>query len=363
MNCPNCGVFLLSSAKVCDACGAEIISLTQPENNGANGGTPGAGQTVPQNQNAPQPSVRPRYDEPVFQGHSQRMNKRFPDSVPQNDPPAPAPKKPPKQPRGGGSKVGKIVGIIVLGLVIIGGVGYVLGNGKKNNDSEKTSGTENTALESSQDLQKSTTEVVHQETVLDLEVVDSYCYMPEKSSGDKRYSMAVIGLKNPNKSLVAIHPKATVTMRNAKGEIVGTGEQVGSIILPQDTVYTCVMVSIYESDYSDDITWDANINSEMSETFTTLKGARTTDFTFSNVSRRKGKYSSKITGELTSSFNDTLSDVQIIVTVVDNDNYPIFVSFTFVSDVGPGQTYPFEFDLPSSVPESDSIILHAVEWY
>ena len=122
MNCPNCGVFLLSSAKVCDACGAEIISLKQPENNNSNnGGSTGSGQTAaPGSQGVTPSPVRPRYDEPVFQGNSQRLNKRFPDSPVQSVPPTPAPMKPPKQSGGDKSLTVKILIAVVLVVVAIG---------------------------------------------------------------------------------------------------------------------------------------------------------------------------------------------------------------------------------------------------
>jgi hypothetical protein len=111
--------------------------------------------------------------------------------------------------------------------------------------------------------------------------------MNEVSSyDDSAYIDFCTMIHNPNENLIAEFPKAIVTVKNGDGSILATEEQTGSIIMPDDTITLCGMFSMPIADITDDaqIVFDVDW-SDFTSRNTFYDAVKTTDFTFSNVSK------------------------------------------------------------------------------
>ena len=199
-------------------------------------------------------------------------------------------------------------------------------------------------------------------TEKELELVSSGRYVQKQAVGDTIYITAYLKIHNPNTDLIAEFPAADVTVYSKDGKVLTTENQVGSQIMPNDTITLCVLVSVYKDDYYDDISMEVVLScSRYLKQSNTYKGAKTTDFVISNVSSTKGDYSGRITGEITNQFNSELDDVYVSLVLSKGDKVS-YVAFTFVSNLGAGQKKAFEFDIPKDIDEYDDISIEAMEW-
>ena len=146
MLCPKCGVFLLNSATVCDKCGA-IIDIPKPEVEGDSNALHGTDPVGTPARNRQNTSPRQYDDAPVFQGDSQGLNRRFPDSVPTDLPNGQRipgyglpgqPYKPPKKGMSAFTKVFLILVAVVVGVLAVAGAMNRNKKGQTNTDSGPT---------------------------------------------------------------------------------------------------------------------------------------------------------------------------------------------------------------------------------
>lgn len=200
------------------------------------------------------------------------------------------------------------------------------------------------------------------ETEKALEIKDYGWYINEPSTYDDTvYVEFCTMIYNPNETLVAEFPKALVTVKNGDGSILATEEQTGSSIMPGDTVTLCGMFSMPISDVSEDaqILFDVDW-SDFSNSNSFYESARTTDFSFSNVSERNGDQN-YITGEITNNYSEEVDMVNLSI-VLRKDGKITYMENTFVDGLKSGQTKAFEFQRYHDWPEHDSIECSAMVW-
>lgn len=193
----------------------------------------------------------------------------------------------------------------------------------------------------------------------DLEVKDYGWYI--SPSDDTAYVHFCAMINNPNQDLVAEFPKVNVTVRNGDGSILATEEQVGSLIMPNDTITLCGMMSVPMNDITDDaqITFDAGY-SELKKSSSMFTNAKTTDFEISNVSERNSD-ETYITGEITNKYSEDIDSVNLAL-VLRKDGEIVFVENTFLDDLKTGKAIPFQFQFYNELPEHDTIEVSAMIW-
>ena len=193
-----------------------------------------------------------------------------------------------------------------------------------------------------------------------LELTDYGFYM-EDSQGDKAYIKFCGMIYNPNEKLIAEFPKIIVTVKNADGTILATEEQMGSIVMPGDTITLCGMLSVLTTNISADtsIIYEVECNDLVNST-SMYSQARTTDFEISNVSEINGS-ENYITGQIMNNYFEDIDSVNISIVLRKNGEI-VFVDNTFLANIKSGQAKAFEFQRYSAWPEHDTIDVSALVW-
>lgn len=195
-----------------------------------------------------------------------------------------------------------------------------------------------------------------------LEITDYGWYMnPVSSYDDTAYVDFCAMIHNPNDQYVAEFPKAIVTVKNGDGSVLATEEQVGSVVMPGDTITLCGMFSLPISDITEDAQIIFNVDwSEFEKGTSLYSAAKTTDFEFTNVSERRGS-ENFITGEITNNFTEDVDMLNLSI-VLRKDGKIVYMENTFIDSLRAGQTKAFEFQRYSSWPEHDTIECSAMVW-
>ena len=193
------------------------------------------------------------------------------------------------------------------------------------------------------------------ENPYDLEVLD---YTYHASSLLVYYCFVV---KNPNTTMAAIFPELTVTFKAPDGHIAATDDELDAFILPGDTIVIDGMASIEPEDAAQGLTVSFDIDCSFEPHVEYYPEVRTTDFTFSNVSVL-GSRSLKVTGELTSSYEEKI-DAKVAI-LLKKDGKIVFFETTLVDDLKPGKAKAFSCDIYPGIgkdfPEYDSYELVAM---
>ena len=240
---------------------------------------------------------------------------------------------------------------------------------------EQTEVTQQGSDETTQEIVKTESKVVTTEVVTTtedpmlyseqpLELVDYGWYINEGSAyGNTNYTDYVGIIHNPNKTLIAEYPKVIVTVKGEDGSILGTSEQVGSVIMPGDTVTICGTLSM-PGDLDTTgamIYFDADCSSFTgSNSF--YDDVWTSDYEFTNVNEMEGEYENQITGEVTnhSAYDVKMTSVSI---VLRKDGNIVYMENTFVDNIRSGETKAFKFERYHDWPEHDKIECSAMAWY
>lgn len=196
-----------------------------------------------------------------------------------------------------------------------------------------------------------------------LELTDYGWYINEPSSYDGTVYVDFCGMiYNPNESLFAEFPEVLVTVKNGDGSIMATKEQMGMIIMPEDTITLCGMFSMPVGDLSDDAQIIFDVEWSDFTTSTSLhENVRTTDFVFSNVSEHEGSGENLITGEITNNSSVDIDTANVSI-VLRKDGEIVYMEDTFVDGLRAGKTKAFEFQRYHEWPEHDTIDCSAQAW-
>ena len=195
-----------------------------------------------------------------------------------------------------------------------------------------------------------------------LEITDYGWYINDVSYGDSAYVEFCAMIHNPNTELIAEFPKVLVTVRNTDGTILATGDQTGSIVMPEDTVTLCGLLSVPIADVTDDTQIQFDVDwSDFSKNSSFYKAVRCSDFTFTNVSEHNGSSENLITGDVT---NNSEYDIDMgnISIVMRKDGKIVYMENTFVDGLRSGQSKTFQFQRFEDWPEHDTIECSAMPW-
>lgn len=228
-------------------------------------------------------------------------------------------------------------------------------------DNEGTDETGSTAGSTSVDTE-STAAAVSVEPAAEqqeLTIEDSGWYL--SAGGDSSYLHFCAMIHNPNTDLIAEFPKVDVTVRDSDGSILATEEQVGSIIMPGDTITLCGMMSLPVAELSDDaeVSFEAGC-SDFSASSSFYQSVYTTDFEITNISERTGD-DTYITGEIVNNYAEDVEEVNLSL-VLRQDGKIVYMDNTFVDDLAAGESTPFEFQYTNTLPEHDTAELSAMVW-
>ncbi len=198
---------------------------------------------------------------------------------------------------------------------------------------------------------------------LPLEITDCGWYVNDFSSySDTAYVDFCALIYNPNEKLIARFPKAIVTVKSGDGSILTTDEQVGSIVMPGDTITLCGMLSLPVADVTDDMQVLFDVDQSEFETGNSIyENVRTTDFEFSNVSERNGGSENYITGEITNNPSVDLDMVNLSI-VLRKEGKIVYMENDFMDGLSAGKTRAFEFSRYDQWPEHDTIDCSAMVW-
>ena len=190
-----------------------------------------------------------------------------------------------------------------------------------------------------------------------LEIEDHGFYIDPAYSGKADgYMKFCVMIKNPNSSLTAKFPKATVTVRAGDGSIIATETQTGNIVAPYDTVTLCGQMSIPLSETDDSTTIEYEVDCSK---FTHDEASCTSDFLISHVSQ-KGSDRPSITGEVTNTYGEPVR--LNLALVLRKDGEIVYIENTFTDEIRTGKTVPFSFERYSPYPEYDTIEVSAHQW-
>lgn len=193
-----------------------------------------------------------------------------------------------------------------------------------------------------------------------LELVDYGFYMNE-SSGDKVYVDFCGIIHNPNENLIAEFPSVVVTVKNGEGAVLATEEQMGSVVMPGDTITLCGMFSMLTSKLTEDSQIFYDVEWESFSTASSLYSkAKTSDFEITNVTETNGS-ENYITGEIKNNYSEDVNSINLSI-VLRKDGEIVYMENTFLDNLRTGQTKAFEFHRYHNWPEHDAIDVSAMVW-
>lgn len=198
-------------------------------------------------------------------------------------------------------------------------------------------------------------------SVQPLELVD-YGWYINPPSGDTAYVEFCGMIYNPNEKLIAEFPKVIVTVKNGDGSILATDEQFGSIVMPEDTITLCGMLSMPISDMEGDAKIVFSVDwSDLVSGTSMYSAAKTTDFAIDNVTERKGSNENFITGEITNNYAEDVGQVNLSI-VLRKDGKIVYMENTFLDNLKVGKSKAFQFQRYNDWPEHDTIDVSAMVW-
>lgn len=194
-----------------------------------------------------------------------------------------------------------------------------------------------------------------------LELVDFGWYV-KPSDDDTAYVNFCGVIHNPNQEQIARFPRLMVTVRDGDGNISATEEQVGSDVMPEDTITLCGMLTMPAADVTKEaeITFDIDLSEWDPATLTSL-GAKTTDFEIKNVSKKSTGMESTVTGEIVNHYTEEIGLVNISV-VFRKDGEIVYMKNTFLDNLKAGKAKAFEIGLYDPWPEHDTLEVSAMVW-
>ena len=194
-----------------------------------------------------------------------------------------------------------------------------------------------------------------------LELVD-HGFSVSSISGDTAYVDFCGMIHNPNKSLIATFPKVLITVKNSDGTILATGHQTGTQVMPGDTITLCGMCSLPMTNVTDDTAVYFDVDwSDMKTSTSLYSGAKTTDFTITNVSKQSSSYENLITGEITNNYSEDVASVNLSV-ILRKDGEIVHIDNTFLDNLKVGKPKAFQLSSYRDWPNHDTIEVSAMVW-
>ena len=190
---------------------------------------------------------------------------------------------------------------------------------------------------------------------------DSFGVMTSSYGGTEYVTYAGI-INNPNNNKIAEFPKLIVTIKASDGSILGTGDQMGSYIMGNDTITLVGLMSMPEPETLEGATihYSVECSDFINESNNNMEYKRTSNFLVSNVSE-KNSGESFVTGEVKniSEYNEDLVNVAMLLR---KDGKIVYAENLFIDNLSAGQTKAFQFQSYDGWPQHDSVEVSAMAW-
>lgn len=186
--------------------------------------------------------------------------------------------------------------------------------------------------------------------VLPIEIKDAQWIVDEYG-----YLDYCVTLFNPNTDIAVEYPSFRITARDASGVLLGTYDQTGSIVYPQqEMTYGSQAFSVEESPTTVDIEMldveDYNLKKVDPSTHNPMEAV--------NVAIR----SDKIVGEISNTSDDEY-DMAAVTALMKNDNGDLVgILSTFVDGIKPNSTTPFEISIYNDCKSATNCTVYICEW-
>ena len=193
-----------------------------------------------------------------------------------------------------------------------------------------------------------------------LELVD-HGFSVSSISEDTAYMDFCGMIYNPNETFIASFPKILATVKNSDGTILATDDQGAFTVMPGDTITLCGSISIPTAGIDDSTSIYFDLEWSDMTTSTYRSGARTTDFSITNVSEQNSSRKNLITGEITNNYFEDVDSVNLSVILRKNGEI-VYIENTFVHNLKVGNPKAFQLSSYQDWPEHDTIEVSAMAW-
>lgn len=164
-------------------------------------------------------------------------------------------------------------------------------------------------------------------------------------------------LHNTSKTKAIEYPKITATAKDENGTILGTQEQTGIYISPNDSVVLTTLM-----DCGSTTPTSVDITVEKPE-FTNLDTVASSNFTVENLAEVPSDLGTKVTGQITYNGKKDLDSIAVTAVYKKGDT-SVYAEATYLdNEITNGSTTPFEITpMIENVPDHDSIDIYVQEW-
>lgn len=380
MYCEKCGHEMSEHAKFCPNCGAPNKNYV-PKDNTGNSDVPKK-QAMPEQQ---KPASAPKQDETkqINKPEKTAASKIQSTGSTGSFGNTPQPETLKKQ-----SKIVPIIaGIVVVVIVLAIGIGNGSASGKNDNaeatassSSEEKEKTESTPTATPVVTEKPTTtpkattaatkeptpqptetasssEPVSTNGQQDIQIIDSgYHIVAPNQYSSTCYIYYAAKIKNPNTNLIASFPDLIATAKAEDGTILGSSEQMGYYIMPNDTV---VLASQMDAGTSVPATVEFSVTAQDYTSSTSTAQPSSADYTIENVSEVQSDFGPKVTGQVTYSGTGECDMIGLTALFL-KDGKIVDSAIDFVNNPVAGTPSSFEITPTSSdVPDHDSVEVYA----
>lgn len=200
--------------------------------------------------------------------------------------------------------------------------------------------------------------VQKEEAPKDLNVVESG--WSEQADGMISYAAIV---ENPNAAWMANYANVTVTGKDANGAILFSNKDTLPYVFPGGKQAICSGANVDAASLSD-IEVTASVADKNWTQETVQAADADTVLQVTNLNEIAGEYGDySFTGELLSNMDDPMNAVHISIVIRDESGAIVRGCDTYVNDVAPGSTTPFQAYAFGDMPEHASYEAYAVYAY
>lgn len=194
----------------------------------------------------------------------------------------------------------------------------------------------------------------------DLKLTD-YGFYTEPSYTDDMVYMDYCGMVyNPNESQSAMFPEIIATISNPDGTIIATESQMGTEIMPLDTVAITGTMAVPTAQITNETTVEFQVKCSRFNSADQNQKPRSSDFEIKNLFEQSGSRN-YITGTVTNLSDETVDSVYLTL-LLRKEGKIVFIDESFVDDLKSGVATAFQFQNYLSWPAHDSIEVAVQVW-
>jgi len=169
----------------------------------------------------------------------------------------------------------------------------------------------------------------------------------------------IVGLKNPNDEYAIVFPEINITARDKDGKILKT-ETMTLMGIAAGDEYPYVNRIYYEGVLPStvDISVENGDNDYRAQSSSGILYFE--ELPVTNISANWGTFDINFTGEVTNNSTEKLDNVSILVYYKSGEKAE--TEGTYISDLDPGETKPFEVSANTKFDSIDDYIIWAIQW-